>query len=256
MSKVIQSPVASSIPYDNTTSGLTSQDVKAALDELQANKQPLDADLTSIAAQSGTGLLARTAANTWTTRTITGTSPIVVANGDGVAGNPSLSHANSGVSAGSYGSALAIPVLTINDQGHITAATTATPVTATVYQSNSASDATTSSTTFQTTSVSITPVAGNYIIMANANLSSAVSGINNSGEIALFKNATQITESTQQARIRLAGISLASVGHTIGVSSLAVVTANGTDAFTLRYRRIVGSDVTIGIRNMVMLRYS
>lgn len=53
--------------------------------------QALDADLTAIAALSGTGILARTASNTWAQRTITGTSNrIVVTNGDGISGNPAL----------------------------------------------------------------------------------------------------------------------------------------------------------------------
>jgi hypothetical protein len=52
----------------------------------------LDADLQAIAALTGTGILARTAANTWALRTDTGTAnEITVTNGDGVAGNPTVS---------------------------------------------------------------------------------------------------------------------------------------------------------------------
>src|SRR5882672_12645573 len=52
----------------------------------------LDADLQAIAALTGTGVLSRTAANTWALRTITGTAnEITVTNGDGVAGNETLS---------------------------------------------------------------------------------------------------------------------------------------------------------------------
>ena len=57
----------------------------------------LDADLTAIAALAGTGFAVRTAADTWTTRTITGTAGnIVVTNGDGVAGGPSIDLATVG----------------------------------------------------------------------------------------------------------------------------------------------------------------
>lgn len=50
-----------------------------------------DADLVAIAALTGTGLLARTAADTWALRTLASTSTgLVVTNGDGVSGNPSL----------------------------------------------------------------------------------------------------------------------------------------------------------------------
>lgn len=54
--------------------------------------QPLDADLTALAALSTTGMMARTASNTYTMRTITGTAgQVTVSNGDGVSGNPTLS---------------------------------------------------------------------------------------------------------------------------------------------------------------------
>ncbi len=51
-----------------------------------------DADLSAIGALTGTGLLVRTGTDTWTTRTITGTTNQVnVSNGNGVSGNPTLS---------------------------------------------------------------------------------------------------------------------------------------------------------------------
>ena len=56
-----------------------------------AGYQPLDADLTALAALSTTGVVARTAANTYVPRTITGAAgKITVTNGDGVAGAPAL----------------------------------------------------------------------------------------------------------------------------------------------------------------------
>ena len=54
--------------------------------------QPLDADLTALAGVSATGLLARTGAGTAEARTITGTAnQIIVNNGNGAGGNPTLS---------------------------------------------------------------------------------------------------------------------------------------------------------------------
>lgn len=55
------------------------------------NKQPLDSDLTAIAALSANGLIARTGAGTAEARTLTaGSSKVAVTNGDGVSGNPTV----------------------------------------------------------------------------------------------------------------------------------------------------------------------
>lgn len=55
------------------------------------NKQPLDATLTALAAYNTNGILTQTAADAFVGRTITGTAnQVIVTNGDGVAGNPSL----------------------------------------------------------------------------------------------------------------------------------------------------------------------
>ena len=92
--------------------------------------QPLDADLTSIAGLVGTsGILKKTAANTWALDTntyITGNQSITVSGDATGSGSTSiaLTLANSGVTAGSYGSATAIPVLTVDAKGRLTAVST------------------------------------------------------------------------------------------------------------------------------------
>lgn len=56
-----------------------------------AGKQPLDATLTSLAAYNTNGIVTQTAADTFTGRTVTGTTNhINVTNGNGVSGNPTL----------------------------------------------------------------------------------------------------------------------------------------------------------------------
>jgi hypothetical protein len=58
---------------------------------IAAGYQPLDQDLTALAALSTTGMMARTAANIYNLRTITGTANrISVSQGDGVVGNPTI----------------------------------------------------------------------------------------------------------------------------------------------------------------------
>ena len=56
------------------------------------NLQPLDGELTAISGLAANGLIARTSASTAAARTLTGTAAeITITNGDGVAGNPTLS---------------------------------------------------------------------------------------------------------------------------------------------------------------------
>lgn len=82
--------------------------------------QPADADLTAIAALTTQGLAARTAANTWATRSIGAGTGLSVVNADGSAGNPTLSLADTTVTAGTYGSATQTPQFTVDAQGRLT----------------------------------------------------------------------------------------------------------------------------------------
>jgi hypothetical protein len=75
--------------------GTNPQQIRRALaaiaTALKEDIQPKDADLAALAALATTGILARTAAATFATRTITGTAgKITVTYGDGVSGNPTI----------------------------------------------------------------------------------------------------------------------------------------------------------------------
>jgi hypothetical protein len=88
----------------NYTDGVTSA-IQTQLDA----KQPLESDLTAIAALASTGIAVRTASNTWAQRTITsGDSSVSITNPGGVAGNIDLSvdvaGETAGLSAGAVGS--------------------------------------------------------------------------------------------------------------------------------------------------------
>lgn len=73
--------------WGSITGTLSDQtDLQTALD----GKQPLDADLTSIASNTTGGFLTRTGAGTYTPRTIGEGSAIDITNGDGVSGAPSV----------------------------------------------------------------------------------------------------------------------------------------------------------------------
>jgi hypothetical protein len=64
---------------------------------LNDGKQDSDDDLTALAAQTGTGLIARTGAASYAERTITAGTGITVTNGSGVAGNPTIAAVIGGV---------------------------------------------------------------------------------------------------------------------------------------------------------------
>lgn len=81
--------------------------------------QAADNDLTALAALSGTGIVCRTAADTYTLRTIgvagAGSSRITVSNGDGVAAAPELDLRSGIVTPGTYTS------VTVDTYGRVTA---------------------------------------------------------------------------------------------------------------------------------------
>lgn len=78
---------------DNTSDA--DKPISTATQTALNGKQPLDADLTAISAISSTGIAVRTAADTWTTRSLTAPSEgFTITNAAGIAGNPTFVLAN------------------------------------------------------------------------------------------------------------------------------------------------------------------
>lgn len=107
----------SNVPAGN----IGATNVQAAINELDLEKQPIDADLTAVANLTGTGLVTRTAAGTMTTRSIQATpGEVTISNGDGVSGNPTVGLPDVGV-ASSVGAANSTISITTDAKGRVTA---------------------------------------------------------------------------------------------------------------------------------------
>ncbi len=96
---------ANGIPTHSVTTNTELSYVNGVTSAIQTqlnNKQPLDSTLTALAAYNTNGLLTQTAADTFTGRSIAGGTGVSITNGDGVAGNPTVSLDSTLVSLAGY----------------------------------------------------------------------------------------------------------------------------------------------------------
>lgn len=80
---------------DSSFSIAKTSSLQSALD----GKQPLDSDLTAVAALSSNGIVVKTGSGTAAVRSVAGSGPVSVSDGDGVAGNPTISVASASATA-------------------------------------------------------------------------------------------------------------------------------------------------------------
>lgn len=115
---------------------------------------------------------------------------------------------------------------------------------------------TTSGTNSVISGMTLTPVAGTYLVLYSGTI--GTSDVNNSGEVSIYTGATQVTHT-----VRVTGINVALLLGLIGTSTVnegagqtqAVVTVDGATAISVQFRRTVGSGtITVGQRSMIILR--
>lgn len=186
--------------------------------------QPLDGDLTSIANLAGTGLVTRTATNTMTTRAIVAGSGMSVSNGDGVSGSPTVSLANTAVVAGSYGSVIAVPTVTVDAQGRITGASTGATITPTAIGAQPADSDLDGISALSTTGIMVRTGPGTYATRFIA-ISTGLSGVQVdgvSGNPTLSIGNTGVSPATYGSATQVPVIAINSQGQATIASNLSI----------------------------------
>ena len=199
-----------------------------------------NAGVTSNVAGTGITVSGATGAVTITNSgvtTVTATTPIVTS---AASGGITLTHANSGVSAGTYGSGSAIPVIAVNASGHITGlSTTAVTALTTVQAVDSDSGYSWSATGTSAAGTNLRMISGSGIDVDvdTANVALRVTNTDKGSSQSIFKNiadsggTTQFSAGSNSDSLRFAASGIASVSFSSGTKTVTIG-ATSTDTLS------------------------
>ena len=199
-----------------------------------------NAGVTSNVAGAGITVSGATGAVTITNSgvtSVTATTPIVTS---AASGGITLTHANSGVSAGTYGSGTAIPVIAVNASGHVTGlSTTAVTALTTVQAVDSDSGYSWSATGTSAAGTNLRMISGSGIDVDvdTANVALRVTNTDKGSAQSIFKNiadsggTTQFSAGSNSDSLRFAASGIASVSFSSGTKTVTIG-ATSTDTLS------------------------
>ena len=201
--------------------------------------QPFSSTLDALSSFNTNGIMVQTDTSEFIGRTIEGTaSQVTVTNGDGVAGNPTIGLAASGVTAGTYGSSSLIPVPVIDTYGRITGITTAAVVSLTTFSDSTFriqdNDDATKQLAFEVSGVATATTRTITMPNADVNLGTLPSVATAYGTLTAGQTRCQILGGTSNTVSSTDNVAVNCTGNYIGVSATKVTAINCTTVTVIK----------------------